>query len=99
MKTIHNTKNCNYRRFLFKLVKQGRISGQFYRFLCKNFPFRLAINPIQILVNEVSHGKTNESKAINILVTKHKDKMQYQQEMYKSNVECRNKTGLKQINK
>jgi len=33
MKTLHNTKNCNYRRFLHKKLKHGKISGKFYKFL------------------------------------------------------------------
>ena len=59
MKTLHNTKNCNYRRFLHKRVKDGKISGQFYRFLCRNFPYRLTYHAIGMNVRKVMHGKTS----------------------------------------
>ena len=41
MKPIHNTRNCNYRRFLHKKLKHGKISGKFYKFIYRNFPIEL----------------------------------------------------------
>lgn len=99
MKTIHNTKNCNYRRFLHKRVKDGKISGQFYRFLCRNFPYRLTYHAIDMNVRKVMHGKMNESTAINILKEKEKGEIKRQAEMYKSNIECRNKINEKKTAK
>ena len=99
MKTLHNTKNCNYRRFLHKQLKHGKISGQFYRFLCKNFPYRLTCRAIDMNVRKVIHGKMNESTAINTLREKEKDEMKRQTEMYKSNIECRNKISEKKTSK
>ena len=99
MKTLHNTKNCNYRRFLHKRVKDGKISGQFYRFLCRNFPYRLTYHAIDMNVRKVMHGKMNESTAINILKEKEKDEIKRQAEMYKSNIECRNKISEKKTSK
>ena len=99
MKTLHNTKNCNYRRFLHKRLKDGKISGQFYRFLCRNFPYRLTYHAIDMNVRKVMHGKMNESTAINILKEKEKDEIKRQAEMYKSNIECRNKTSEKKTAK
>ena len=99
MKTLHNTKNCNYRRFLHKQLKHGKISGQFYRFLCKNFPYRLTCRSIDMNVRKVIHGKMNESTAINTLKEKEKDEMKRQAEMYKSNIECRNKISEKKTAK
>ena len=72
MKTLHNTKNCNYRRFLHKRLKDGKISGQFYRFLCRNFPYRLTYHAIDMNVREVMRGNINESTAINTLKEKEK---------------------------
>ena len=99
MKTLHTTKNCNYRRFLHKQLKHGKISGQFYRFLCKNFPYRLTYHAIDNNVRQVIHGKINESTAINTLKEKEKVEIKRQAEMYKSNIECRNKISEKKISK
>ena len=99
MKPLHNTKNCNYRRFLHKQLKHGKISGQFYRFLCKNFPYRLTCRAIDMNVRKVIHGKMNESTAINTLREKEKDEMKRQAEMYKSNIECRKKISEKKTAK
>jgi hypothetical protein len=46
-------------------------------------------------VRKVMHGKMNESTAINILKEKEKDEIKRQAEMYKSNIECKNKTAKK----
>ena len=99
MKTLHNTKNCNYRRFLRKRVKDGKISGQFYRFLCRNFPYRLTYHAIDMNVREVMRGNINESTAINTLKEKEKDEIKRQAEMYKSNIECRKKISEKKTSK
>ena len=99
MKTLHNTKNCNYRRFLHKRLKDGKISGQFYRFLCRNFPYRLTYHAIDMNVREVMRGNINESTAINTLKEKEKDEIKRQAEMYKSNIECRKKISEKKTSK
>jgi hypothetical protein len=90
MKTIHNTKNCNYRRYLHKKLKHGKISGKFYKFICRNFPYRVTTNEVQICVRMVLDGKMTENKAIATLQGA-KTELKYQQELYKSNIECRNK--------
>lgn len=98
MKTLHNTKNCNYRRFLHKRLKEGRISGKFYKFICRNYPYRVTTSIVQICVREVLDGRMTENKAI----AKMQDndlELKRQAEMYKSNVECRERIGWKQINK
>ena len=85
MKTLHTTKNCNYRRFLHKRLKDGIISGKFYKFLCRNFPYRLTYYAVDMKVREVMRGNINESTAINTLKEKEKDEIKRQAEMYKSN--------------
>jgi hypothetical protein len=50
-------------------------------------------------VRKVIHGKMNESTAINTLKEKEKDEMKRQAEMYKSNIECRNKISEKKTAK
>ena len=100
MKTLHTPQNCNYRRFLIKLQKQGRISGRFYKFLCRNFPYRLTYYGLTKLVGEVINGTTKEEVAIQRLKTNedHKLELKHQKTMMKSNIECREKIGWKQIN-
>lgn len=90
MKTLHNTKNCNYRRYLHKKLKHGKISGKFYKFICRNFPYRVTAREVKICVRMVLDGKMTENKAINTLQGA-KSELKYQQELYKSNVECRKK--------
>ena len=90
MKTLHNTKNCNYRRYLHKQLKHGKISGKFYKFLCRNFPYRLTARKLMICVNEVIEGKITEDKAIATL-QKDDNELRRQKEMYKSNIECMKK--------
>tara|TARA_B100000212_G_scaffold341984_1_gene326955 strand:- start:3336 stop:3671 length:336 start_codon:yes stop_codon:yes gene_type:complete len=90
MKTLHNTKNCAYRRFLHKKLKHGKISGKFYKFLCRNFPYRITAREVKICVTQVLHGKMTENKAISTLQGA-KTELKFQQEMYKSNIECRKK--------
>ena len=98
MKTLHNTKNCNYRRFLHKRLKEGRISGKFYKFICRNYPYRVTTSIVQICVREVLDGRMTENKAI----AKMQDndlELKRQKEMYKSNIECRNKISKKKTAK
>ena len=90
MKTLHNTRNCNYRRFLYKKLKHGKISGKFYKFLCRNFPYRINAREVTICVGMVLDGRMTENKAITTLKGA-SNELKRQQEMYKSNVECRNK--------
>lgn len=92
MKTLHNTRNCNYRRFLHKKLKHGKISGKFYKFLCRNFPYRLTARSVSTLVGEVLHGRITEEKAIATL-QKDDAELRRQKEMYKSNIECMKKTS------
>ena len=91
MKTLHNTKNCNYRRFLHTKLKQGKISGKFYKFICRSHPYRLTTRNISLIVREILDGKMTEDKGI-ILLQQDTTELKYQQELYKSNIECRKKT-------
>ena len=97
MKTLHNTKNCNYRRFLHKKLKHGKISGKFYKFICRNFPYRINAREVTICVGMVLDGRMTENKAISTLQGAETE-LRRQRELYKSNVECRKKIGWKQIN-
>ena len=92
MKTLHNTRNCNYRRFLHKKLKHGKISGRFYKFICRNFPYRITVREVQICVRMVLDGKMTENKAIATLQGA-KTELKYQQELHKANIECIKKTS------
>ena len=94
MKPIHNTKNCNYRRFSHKKLKHGKISGKFYKFLYRNFPYRVTAREVQVCVQKVLYGELNEDKAITILKSQGNE-LRRQKEMVKSNWECRNKNERK----
>ena len=61
-----NTK-CKYREFLHKKLKQGRISGKFYKFLYRTFPYRLNYRPITVMVGDVLAGRIKEEVAIHRL--------------------------------
>ena len=100
MQTNHTVKNCNYRRFLYMLLKHGRISGKFYKFLCRNFPYRLTYRGVTANVNEVINGRSKEDWVIQIMKTDedHQFEIRRQKDMMKANVECRKKIGWKQIN-
>jgi len=98
MKTLHNTKNCNYRRFLHTKLKHGKISGKFYKFICRNYPYRVTTSIVQIYVREVLDGKMTENKAI-LKMQDNDLELKRQKEMYKSNIECRNKTSEKKTSK
>jgi hypothetical protein len=92
MKTLHNTKNCNYRRFLHKKLKHGKISGQFYKFVCRSHPYRLTTRNIQLIVGQILDGRMTEDKAIRLL-QQDAQELKRQQELYKSNIECIQKTS------
>ncbi len=97
MKTLHNIKNCNYRKFLHKKLKHGKISGKFYKFLCRNFPYRINAREVTICVGMVLDTRMTEEKAISTLQGAETE-LRRQRELYNSNVECRKKIGWKQIN-
>ena len=90
MKTLHNTRNRNYRKFLHKKLKHGKISGKFYKFLCRNFPYRLTARSVSDMVNRVLNGVMSEDKAIQSL-QKDDNELRRQKEMYQSNIECMKK--------
>jgi len=94
MKTLHNTKNCNYRRYLHKLMKHGRISGKFYKFVCRNFPYRVTSREVINCINNILNGTITENKAIATLQGA-ENELRRQKELYKSNIECRNKISKK----
>ena len=92
MKTLHNTKNCNYRRYLHKLMKHGRISGKFYKFVCRNFPYRVTSREVINCINNILNGVITENKAI-VTLQGAETELKRQKELYKSNVECRKRKG------
>lgn len=81
-------------------MKHGRISGKFYKFLCRNFPYRLTYRGIMGNVNEVINGRSKEDWVMQIMKTNedHKLEIKRQKNMMQSNIECRKKIGWKQIN-
>lgn len=90
MKTLHNTKNCKYRRFLYKKLKNGDISGKFYKFVCRSHPYRLTTRNIQLIVNKILSKNMTEDKAIRLL-QQDTSELKRQQDLYKSNIECKKK--------
>jgi hypothetical protein len=90
MKTLHNTKNCNYRKFLHRKLKHGKISGKFYKFICRSHPYRVTTRNIALIVREILDGKMAEDKGIHLL-QQDTTELKYQQDLYKSNIECRKK--------
>ena len=86
MKTIHNTKNCNYRRFLHTKLKHGKISGRFYKFICRSHPYRLTTRNIELIVREILDGKMTEDKGMRLL-QQDTNELKRQKEMYQSNIE------------
>jgi len=92
MKALHNTKNCKYRKFLHTKLKQGKISGRFYKFLYRSFPYRLTGRNVSLIVRKVLDGEVAEDKAIAWL-QKNDNELRRQREMAKSNWECKNKTS------
>lgn len=97
MKTLHTTKNCNYRKFLHKKLKEGRISGRFYKFLCRTFPYNLTYMGVTGHVTLVINGKMKEEVAIQNFKSHkdHQNQIKHQKEMMKANIECREKTEKK----
>ena len=91
MKTLHNIHNCNYRRFLYKKLKHGKISGRFYKFVCRSHPYRVTTRNIELIVRGILDGKITEDKGIRLL-QQDVNELKRQQELYKSNIECRKKT-------
>ena len=91
MKTLHTTRNCKYRRFLHTQLKHGKISGRFYKFICRNYPYRLPYS-VKDAVSYVLQGKFNEDKAIKAMKTDSSE-IKRQKELMKSNIECRKKTS------
>ena len=89
MKTLHNTTNCKYRRHLNTLQKQGKISGKFYKFICRNYPYNLNY-AVKKIVSLVLSGELNEGKAIYKLKGEQKE-IKRQKDMMRSNLECREK--------
>lgn len=86
-----------YKKYLLKAKKQGRISGRFYKFLCRNFPYRLTYRGVAGHVDLVLKGKMKEEVAIYNLQS-HKDhqrEIKHQKSMIKANEECRKKTEKK----
>jgi len=81
---------------LHKKLKYGKISGKFYKFICRNYPYRVTASIVQICVREVLDGRMTENKAIARMQDNDLE-LKRQKEMYKSNVECRKKIGWKQI--
>ena len=92
MKTLHNTRNCNFRRFLHRKLKHGKISGKFYKFVCRSHPYRVTTRNIQLVVGQILDGRMTEDKAIRLL-QQDTQELKRQQDLYKSNVECRKKTS------
>jgi hypothetical protein len=75
-------------------MKHGRISGKFYKFVCRNFPYRVTSREVINCINNILNGTITENKAITTL-QREGNELRRQKEMYKSNVECRKKTGWK----
>ena len=92
MKTLHNTRNCNYRKFLYKKLKHGKISGRFYKFVCRSHPYRVTTRNIELIVRQILDGNMTENKGIRLL-QQDIHELKRQQELYKSNIECRKKTN------
>jgi len=85
MKTLHNTKNCKYRKFLHTKLKQGKISGRFYKFVCRSHPYRVTTRNIALIVRQILDGKMTEDKGIRYL-QKDTQELKRQQELYKLNI-------------
>lgn len=88
MKTLHNTRNCNYRRFLYKKLKHGKISGRFYKFVCRSHPYRVTTRNIELIVRQILDGNMTENKGIRLL-QQDTNELKRQQELYKSNIELK----------
>jgi len=73
-------------------MKHGRISGKFYKFVCRNFPYRVTSREVINCINNILNGTITENKAIATLQGEETE-LKRQKELYKSNVECRKKIG------
>jgi len=71
---------------LHKKLKHGKISGKFYKFVCRTHPYRITTRNIQLIVGQILDGRMTEDKAIRLL-QQDTQELKYQQELYKSNVE------------
>jgi hypothetical protein len=73
-------------------MKHGRISGKFYKFVCRNFPYRVTSREVIYCINNILNGAMTENKAIATLQGAETE-LKRQKELYKSNVECRKRIG------
>ena len=69
----------------------AKISGKFYKFLCRNFPYRINAREVTICVGMVLDGRMTENKAITTLRGAGNE-LKRQQELYKSNIEAENRS-------
>ena len=72
-------------------LKHGKISGRFYKFICRNYPYRLPYS-VKNAVSYVLQKKCNKDKAIKAMKTDGSE-IKRQKEMMRSNIECRKKIG------
>ena len=79
---------------MYKQLKHGKISGQFYKFICRNFPYRVTAREVTFCVRLVLDGRISENKAITALQGANTE-LRRQKELMKSNSECKNKTAKK----
>jgi len=77
---------------LHNKLKDGKISGRFYKFVCRSHPYRVTTRNIQLFVGAILDGRMTEDKAIRLL-QQDTQELKRQQELYKSNIECRKKIG------
>ena len=63
---------------------------KFYKFIYRNFPYRLTARSVQTMVRSVLDGIVSEDKAIHLL-QKDDNELRRQREMAKSNWECKKK--------
>lgn len=71
-------------------LKHGKISGKFYKFICRSFPYRVTAREVEICVRMVLDGKMTENKAITTLQGAGNE-LRRQKELYESNIECKKK--------
>ena len=74
----------------------ARISGKFYKFVCRNFPYRVTSGGVINCVNNILSGENTENEAIATLQEKETN-LNDKKKCIKSNVECRKRIGWKQI--
>ena len=71
-------------------MKHGRISGKFYKFVCRNFPYRVTSREVINCINDILSGVMTENKAI-VTLQGAETELKRQKELYKSNIERRKK--------